>query len=83
MLPFLFEPNVTQFASVSFPVGMADHNFVLFTKASATTAPDEHHENVRSDAQKWPSLLAEVQKLDSIGIMIFVLVGKTRENKTF
>jgi hypothetical protein len=62
---------------------MADHNFVLFTKASATTVPDEHHENDRSDAQNWPSLLADVQKLDSIGIMIFVLVGKTRENKTF
>jgi hypothetical protein len=80
LLPSLFKPNVTQFASVSFPVGMADHNFVLFTKASSTTVPVVHHAKVRSAPHDRPSLLAEVQKLDSRNNMICVLVGKIREN---
>jgi hypothetical protein len=61
LLSFLSNPSVTQFASVSFPVGTSVHNAVSLTRVSATTAPDEHHEKVRSAAQKRPSLLAEVQ----------------------
>jgi hypothetical protein len=64
LLPF-FSPSVTQFARDSFPVGIAPHKFVLFRKFSSTAAPVEHHANVRSDAQNWPSLLADVQMLNS------------------
>jgi hypothetical protein len=61
LLSFLLKPSVTQLTSVSFPVGICVHNAVSLTKVSATTVPDEHHEKVRSAAQKRPSLLAEVQ----------------------
>ena len=54
---------MTQFALVSFPEGIAVHSSVLLTKASSAALPDEHHANVRSNAQNRPSLLAEVQRL--------------------
>jgi len=42
---------------------------MLATKDSSAIVPDAHHANVRSEAQYRPSLLAEVQKLDSIGTL--------------
>jgi len=66
LLPFAFEPSVTQLSSVSFPAGIAVHNSELLTKESATARPDEHHTNVRSTSQNKPSLLADVHQLDSI-----------------
>jgi hypothetical protein len=67
LLSFLLKPSETQLVSASFPVGIVVHTWVWFTKASSTSFPDEHHENVRSDAQNRPSLLAEVQKLGCNG----------------
>jgi len=81
LLSLLLKPNVTQFASDSFVVGIAVHNSVLYRRASSTIVPNEHHANFSSEAQNWPSLLAEVQKLDSIGIIMRIVLVAYKKRK--